>query len=253
MERLRDRLALVTGASAGIGAATARALAGAGARVLLVARRRERLEALAAELPGSVPVVADVRDAAALRSAVEEAVPAGASIDLCVLNAGMARGTEPLQEGDPAEWREVVDTNVLGVLNGLHCCLAGMVRAGTGDVVFLGSVAGRWTYPGGAVYCATKAAVRALYEGARQDALGSGVRFTTVDPGMVQTDFSEVRFRGDQQKAAAIYRGVDPITPADVADAVLYAVTRPRNVNVGEIVLWATAQASVTAVQRRPE
>lgn len=250
MRRLQDRLALVTGASAGIGAASARALTAEGARVLLVARRRERLEALAAELPGSVPIVADVCDAQNLARAVRAGTPEGATIDLAVLNAGLARGAEPLQQGDPGEWSEVVDTNVKGVLNGLSTCLAGMIERGAGDVVFLGSVAGRWTYPGGAVYCATKAAVRALYEGARQDALGSGVRFTTIDPGMVQTDFSQVRFRGDEQRAAAIYRGVTPLTPEDVADALLYAVTRPPHVNVGELVLWASAQASVTAVQR---
>lgn len=251
MKRLQDRLALVTGASAGIGAATARALTAEGAEVLLAARNRTALEALQAELPGSRVVVLDVTDAEGTRSAVQAALPEGRQVDLVVLSAGLARGAEPLQEGLPEEWSEVVDTNIKGVLHGLHAVLPGMIAAGSGDVVFLGSVAGRWIYPGGAVYCATKAAVRALYEGARQDAVGSGVRFTSVDPGMVETGFSKIRFRGDEARADAVYAGVDALTPADVADAILYAVTRPANVNIGEIVMWAAAQASVTAVTRR--
>ncbi len=245
MQPLQDKLALVTGASAGIGAATARALAGAGARTVLLARRADRLAALAAELVAET-VVLDVRDAAGLEAAL-----GGRAFDVVVNNAGLALGTEPLQSGDPDEWSIVVDTNVKGVLNVLRATLPAQIERGAGDQVFLGSVAGRQVYPGGGVYCATKHAVRALYEAARIDAAESGVRFTTVDPGMVQTDFSLVRFRGDAERAAAIYRGVEPLTPADVADAILYAVTRPPHVNVGEIVLWATDQASTTRVRRR--
>lgn len=250
MKTLQDQLALVTGASAGIGAATARALTAEGARCVLVARRRERLETLASELEGSIPVVADVADQQGFEEAVRAAIPAGQGIDLAVLNAGLARGTEPLQEGDPAEWSEVLDTNVKGVLHGLSLVMPGMVERGRGHVVVLGSVAGRWVYPGGAVYCASKHAVRALYEGARLDAAGTGVRFTTVDPGMVETEFSEVRFRGDREKAAGVYAGFQPLAPEDVADAIRYAVTRPPHVDVGELVLWPTAQASVRDVKR---
>jgi 3-hydroxy acid dehydrogenase / malonic semialdehyde reductase len=247
MTDMQDRLALVTGASSGIGEAIARALYGSGCRLVLAARRRDRLEALAAELGDAQVVALDVRDADAVAQAIQ-----GLELDLVVANAGLAYGTEPIQAGDPAEWSEVIDTNVKGVLHVARAALPGMVARGRGDFVTMGSVAGRQVYPGGGVYCATKHAVRAIYEGLRVDCAGSGVRFTTVDPGMVETPFSLVRFRGDADKAAAVYAGVDALTPADVADAVLYAVSRPANVNIGEIVMWASAQASATSVTRRP-
>jgi len=247
MTTMQDRLALVTGASSGIGEAISRALFGAGCKLVLAARRREKLEALAAELGGAQVLELDVRDADAVSAATE-----GLELDLVVASAGLAYGAEPLQEGSAAEWSEVIDTNVKGVLHVARAVLPGMVARGRGDLVTIGSVAGRQVYPGGAVYCASKFAVRAIYEGMRLDTLGSGVRFTTVDPGMVETDFSLVRFRGDTEKAASVYAGVDALTPADVADAVLYAVSRPQHVNIGEMVLWASAQASTTMLSRRP-
>jgi len=247
MTDMQDRLALVTGASSGIGEAVARALHGSGCRLVLAARRRERLEGLAAELGDAQVVTLDVRDADAVAQALE-----GLELDLVVANAGLAYGTEPVQQGNTAEWSDVIDTNVKGVLHVARAALPGMLARGRGDFVTMGSVAGRQVYPGGAVYCASKHAVRAIYESMRVDCAGSGVRFTTVDPGMVETDFSLVRFRGDADKAAAVYAGVDALTPADVADAVLYAVSRPANVNIGEIVMWASAQASATSVTRRP-
>jgi len=247
MTDLHERLALVTGASAGIGAATARALSAAGARLILLARRRERLEALAAECPGARALEIDVRDAAAVRDAVGDE-----PLDIVVANAGLALGVEPLQAGDPQEWSAVIDTNVKGVLNTLRAVLPGMIARGRGDVVTLGSVAGRQVYPGGAVYCATKFAVRALYETMRLELSGKGLRLITVDPAMVETDFSKVRFRGDERRAGEVYRGMTPLGPEDVADAILYAVTRPPHVNVGEVVLWPTDQASTTVVHRRP-
>lgn len=246
MVELRDRLALVTGASSGIGAATARALADAGARVILAARRHERLRAVAADCPGSRILELDVREAGAVREAL-----AGEPLDIAVPNAGLALGRESLAQGDPEEWSVVVDTNLKGVLNVLRAVLPGMLERGRGDVVLLGSVAGRQVYPGGNVYCATKYAVRALYESLRLEMAGSGLRFTTVDPAMVETEFSVVRLRGDKEAAKAIYKGMTPLRPEDVADAVVYAVTRPAHVNVGEIVLWPTDQASTTVVHRR--
>jgi NADP-dependent 3-hydroxy acid dehydrogenase YdfG len=246
MQRLQDRLALVTGASAGIGAATARALAREGARCVLVARGAQKLARVAEEIPGSIAIALDVRDA----RAVERELSARA-FDVAVVNAGMARGFGPLYEGSVDDWHEMIDTNVKGVLHTLRAVLPGMVARGRGDVVLLGSIAGRQVYPGGNVYCATKFAVRAIYEALRLDLAGKNVRALTVDPGMVETDFSLVRFKGDAERARKVYENANPLTPEDVADAILYAVTRPEHVNVGEIVLWPTSQASATILTRK--
>lgn len=246
MKPLSDTTALVTGASAGIGEATARKLADAGARVVLCARRVDRLERLASELPGAEVVALDVRDAAAVQAALGDR-----RFDVVVNNAGLGRGLEPMHEGEPDEWREMLETNVLGVLHVLRATMPGMVERGSGDHVFLGSVAGFQVYPGGGVYCATKHAVRAIYEAARLEVTEHGVRTTLVSPGMVETEFSVVRFRGDESRASAVYEGMRPITADDVADSVLYAVTRPENVDIGEIVLWSSDQTSTTKVRRR--
>ena len=246
MNTLQDKLALVTGASAGIGAAIARSLAGAGAQVLLAARRRDRLEALASEIGAAEVLELDVRDAAAVEAALD-----GRPIEVLVNNAGMAIGLGRMHEGSAEGDDRVIDTNVKGVLHVLRAVVPGMRRRGGGDLVMLGSVAGRNVYAGGGVYCASKYAVRAIYEALRLDLAGTGIRCTTVDPGMVKTDFSLVRFEGDRERAEAVYAGVDPLTPEDVADAVLWAVSRPPHVNVGEIVLWPTDQASVSVLNRR--
>jgi len=243
---LAGKLALVTGASSGIGEATARALADAGARVVLAARRRERLESLAAELKDAVAVPLDVRDAAAVAAAL-----AAFEFDIVVANAGLGRGLEPIQAGDPADWKEMLDTNVLGVLHVLRATTPAMVARHSGDVVVIGSVAGRQVYPNGGVYCASKFAVRAIYEGLRLDLFDKGVRCSTVDPGMVKTDFSSVRFKGDAARAEKVYAGVDYLLPEDIADIVRFIVTRPRRVNLGEVVVWSSDQASTTQVARR--
>ncbi|MCE9594819.1 MAG: SDR family NAD(P)-dependent oxidoreductase [Planctomycetes bacterium] len=246
MQRLHERRILVTGATAGIGEATARALTAEGARVVLAARRKERLDALTNELANSTAVELDVRDAAAC-----ERVLAKLDLDGAVLNAGLGRGMGSIQDGNVDEWNEMLDTNVKGLLHTLHAVLPPMVARGRGDLVLLGSVAGRQVYPGGNVYCATKHAVRAIYESLRLDLAGKRIRVTTVDPGMVLTDFSVVRFRGDQERAAKVYENMTPLAPSDVADAIVFALTRPPHVNVGEIVLWPTDQASTTIVTRR--
>ncbi len=251
---LAGRRALITGASSGIGAATARVLTQAGASVVLTARRTERLAALEAELngirAGSAAVAAcDVRDAAAVSAVFSGRDAAGTPIDLVVANAGLGLGVSPIQSGDPDDWSTMIDTNVKGVLHTVRAALPGLRERGKGDLVILGSVAGRQVYPGGNVYNATKHAVKAIYDALRLDNVGSGIRFTTVDPGMVETEFSVVRL-GDQKKADAVYDGMNPLTPGDVADAICYAVTRPAHVNIGEIVLWPTDQASTRDVHR---
>ncbi len=254
--RYSFRTVLVTGASAGIGAACARAFAGAGARLLLAARRAERLEALAAELRDahgteSRLLELDVRDAEAVASTLGALAPEWAEVDVLVNNAGLGRGLAKAHEGSPADWDEMVDTNVKGLLYVTRAVVPGMVARGRGHVVNIGSVAGHEVYPGGAVYCATKHAVAAITKGLRMDLLGTGVRVSTVDPGMVETEFSLVRFQGDRERADRVYAGMTPLVADDVADAVLWCATRPPHVNIDEIILKPTDQASATLVSRK--
>jgi 3-hydroxy acid dehydrogenase / malonic semialdehyde reductase len=246
---------LITGASAGIGAACARAFARAGARLVLAARRVERLESLAVELRGEHAtdlhlLTLDVRDVGVV-SHVLDALPSEWAADVLVNNAGMARGVDPLQDGDPRDWDEMIDTNVKGALYVTRAVLPGMIERGRGHVINIGSVAGHDVYPGGAVYCATKHALDAVTRALRMDLLGTPVRVSTVDPGLVETEFSDVRFRGDRERAARVYQGYTPLSPADVADVVLYVATRPPHVNVDEVIVKPTDQASVTMVNRR--
>jgi 3-hydroxy acid dehydrogenase / malonic semialdehyde reductase len=249
---------VVTGASAGIGEACARAFAAAGARLVLTARRIERLRTLAAALreahgTETLPLELDVRDRDAVLSTLGALPEPFAAVDVLVNNAGLARGVERLPEGDPAAWDEVVDTNVKGVLYATRAVVPGMVERGRGHVINLGSVAGHEVYPGGAVYCATKHALGAITRGLRMDVLGTGIRVSTVDPGLVETEFSVVRFRGDRERAERVYRGLTPLRPADVADAVLWIATRPPHVAIHELILAPTDQASAMQVHRREE
>jgi serine 3-dehydrogenase len=250
-------LAFITGATVGIGLATARAFATAGYDLVLVGRRQDRLDAAKDEIEARskvrvTEIPLDVRDAGALRLMEVAERELLARVDVLVNNAGLARGTEPLQSGDPDEWDEVIDTNVKGLLRVTRAILPHMVARGSGHVVMLGSTAGHWVYPGGAVYCASKHAVRAITEGLRMDVHGSGVRVTSMVPGLVGgTEFSDVRFRGDHERARKVYEGYRPLAPEDVADAILWCVERPPHVNVQDVVLMPTAQASVTMVAKR--
>jgi 3-hydroxy acid dehydrogenase / malonic semialdehyde reductase len=246
---------LVTGASAGIGAACARAFAMAGARLVLGARRVERLEALSDELRAEHAtdvrlVELDVRDPGQV-ARVLDARDSGWELDVLVNNAGLSRGLAPLHEGDLRDWEEMLDTNVRGVLHVTRTVLPAMVERGRGHVINVGSIAGHEVYPGGAVYCASKHALDAITRGLRMDLLGTGVRVSTVDPGLVETEFSRVRFRGDEVRAKRVYEGITPLTGDDVADAVLWCATRPPHVNVDEIILKPLDQASAMQIARR--
>lgn len=256
---LQGRTVFITGASSGIGAACARAFAGAGARLLLAARRIERIEAAIPDLRsrGAADARAerlDVRDAAAVARLVDGLAGAWRDVEVLVDNAGLSRGLDKLQEGSLDDWNEMIDTNVKGMLHVDRAVVPLMVARGRGTVVHLGSIAGRQAYPGGNVYCASKHAVRALTDGLRLDLLGTGVRVATVDPGLVaDTEFSEVRFHGDKDRAAAVYRGLTPLGPDDVAEAVLWVATRPERVVVSDLVLLPLDQASANHVHRRNE
>ncbi|MFO8075073.1 MAG: SDR family NAD(P)-dependent oxidoreductase [Actinomycetota bacterium] len=243
---------LITGASSGIGEACARAFAERGARLVLAARRRDRLEALQATLEvASVALPLDVRDRAAVEESLAGLAPPFDDIDVLVSNAGLAAGLAPLPEGDVDHWDRMLDTNVRGVLNVTRPVVRGMVERGRGHVVTIGSIAGREAYPGGAVYCASKAAVDRLAEGLRMDVLGSGVRVSTIDPGLVETEFSIVRFDGDTERAGRVYEGLTPLRAEDVADAVRWVVERPGHVQVADMLLLPTDQASATRTARR--
>ena len=252
-----DRVILITGASSGIGAACARLFASQGAKLLLLARREERLLALVDELveSGIEPstlhtLTVDVRDQTQLASALATLPDAWSKIDILINNAGLSRGLFKLHEGQIADWEEMIDTNVKGLLYVTRAIVPGMVARGSGHIVNLGSIAGHQTYPMGNVYCATKAAVRSISEGLKIDLLGTPIRVTSVDPGLVDTEFSTVRFHGDTTRAAQVYAGLIPLTPEDIADTILFCLTRPAHVNISEILLVPTAQATPTLVAR---
>jgi NADP-dependent 3-hydroxy acid dehydrogenase YdfG len=254
MESLRGKTVLITGASSGIGLATAKAFAALGARLLLCARRLDRLTELAAQLEGADDVYAfrlDVQDHAAVEQTLAALPEEWQAIDILVNNAGLSRGLTKLHQDDPQNWEEMIDTNVKGLLYVTRAIVPGMVARGRGHVLSLGSTAGHQTYANGAVYCATKAAERVLSEGLRIDLIGTGVRVTSIDPGMVQTEFSEIRFRGDKEKAAKVYQNITPLQPEDVADAIVWAATRPQHVQIQTVLLTSIDQANATVFNRR--
>jgi serine 3-dehydrogenase len=258
MVAVKDQIVLITGASSGIGAACARVFAQAGAKLILAARRQERLEQLADQLSKEFAISAhllplDVRDRSAVESALATLPATWSSIDILINNAGLSRGLDKLHEGSFQDWEEMIDTNIKGLLYFTRLIVPGMVSRGRGHVVNLGSTAGHQTYPNGNVYCATKAAERAISEGLKQDLLGTPVRVTSVDPGLVETEFSQVRFHGDTERAKSVYQGLTPLTPADVADVVFFCVTRPPHVNVSEVLLMPTDQAGSMLLNRRPD
>jgi 3-hydroxy acid dehydrogenase/malonic semialdehyde reductase len=255
MNRIQGKLILVTGASSGIGEACARRFAADGADLALWARRLDRLEQLAAELRdrhrGAVRLAqVDVRDRAAVSHAADELVAAGQVPDVLLNNAGLASGLAKIHEGDPDDWDRMIDTNVKGLLHVTRAILPLMVARRRGHVVNIGSTAGHQTYPMGNVYNATKFGVRALTEGMNLDVAGTPIRISSVDPGFVETEFSEVRFHGDRERAASVYRGFRPLSADDVADAIAYVVNLPEHVNILDLIIVPTAQRNVYVVDR---
>jgi NADP-dependent 3-hydroxy acid dehydrogenase YdfG len=253
---LKGKIVFITGASSGIGAATALAFAAQGARLLLAARRSSKLADVAARaLELGAPFVhsmsLDVRNRTAVQSAIDELPAEWAEIDILVNNAGLSRGMEKLYTGRIEDWEEMIDTNIKGLLYVARAVVPGMVVRGRGHVITLGSMAGELVYPNGAVYCASKAAARMINDGLREDLLGTPVRVTSIDPGMVETEFSVVRFHGDTGSAASVYKGVTPLAGEDVAEAIVWAAARPAHVNIARISLSCVDQANTILVHRR--
>lgn len=256
MSNLKDKIVFITGASSGIGRSCARAFAAQKARVLVCARRGERLGKLADEIGKefAVPVhsfVLDVRNRTAVDTALTSLPEEWRRIDVLVNNAGLSRGLDKLHQGLHEDWDEMIDTNLKGLLYVSRAVLPGMVERGRGHVINVGSIAGHVVYPNGNVYCATKFAVRALSRGLRLDLSGTPVRVSEVSPGMVETEFSLVRFHGDGERAGKVYQGLEPLTADDIAEAVVWCATRPAHVNISEIVVMPTAQASAMLVHRK--
>jgi 3-hydroxy acid dehydrogenase/malonic semialdehyde reductase len=253
---LKNKVVFITGASVGIGAATALAFAREGARLLLCSRRVEKLRELEPKLmeAGAAEVFSfdlDVQDRDDVEGTFATLPDAWSEVEVLVNNAGLSRGLTKLWEDDVENWEEMIDTNIKGLLYVTRAVVPGMVQRGRGHVINLGSTAGHLVYPGGHVYCATKAAERFISDGLRVDLNGTPVRVTSIDPGMVKTDFSSVRFRGDEERASKVYAGVDALTPGDIADTIVWAATRPPHVMIQTVVMTCTEQANAYVLARK--
>lgn len=246
---------LITGATSGIGAACARKFAGAGYRLIITARRSGQLAAMAGELEKEfstavLPLCFDVRDRDAVKQELDSLPAAWRDIDVLVNNAGLALGLEPEYAGDFTDWEIMIDTNIKGLLYMTRLIVPGMIARQQGHIINIGSVAGDAAYAGGAVYCATKAAVKILSDGLRIDLAQTPVRVTNLKPGLVETNFSQVRFHGDAERAAKVYQGIQPLSGDDIADVALYAAQAPAHVQIAEVLILATHQASGSVIYR---
>jgi len=245
------RTVLITGATSGIGEACARKFAEGGYRVIATGRRADLLEKLKSSLDAEVLTLCfDVRDREASRRAIEGLPDDWKVIDVLINNAGLAQGLEPEYEGDVDDWDRMIDTNIKGLLTMTRLIVPGMISRNRGHVINVGSVAGDAAYQGGNVYCATKAAVKALSDGLRIDVAHSAVRVTNLKPGLVETNFSNVRFHGDNTRADSVYKGVKPLTGNDIADVAYYAASAPEHVQIAEVLILATHQANGSFIVR---
>ena len=249
------KIVLITGATSGIGEACARKFAQNGDKVILTGRNQARMTVIADELKAQgaevLTLMFDVRDREAARQAIESLPVEWQEIDVLVNNAGLALGLEPEFEGNSDDWDGMIDTNVKGLLTMTRLIVPGMVARDRGHVINMGSVAGDAAYAGGNVYCATKAAVKALSDGLRIDVANTAVRVTNLKPGLVETNFSNIRFHGDEERAANVYKGIKPLTGDDIADVAVYAANAPAHVQIAEVLILATHQASGSVIVRK--
>ncbi len=256
MTNLKNKIVFITGASSGIGKASAVKFAELGADILICARRLEKVQSLADDLQKQFKIKTyafqlDVRNQKEVETALNGLPDGWKNISVLLNNAGLSRGLDNIQDAKIEDWDEMIDTNVKGVLYVTRAILPGMIERNAGHIINIGSVAGHWTYPKGNVYAGTKFAVNALSQGMKMDLLGTPIRVTSVDPGLVETEFSIVRFRGDNDRAKKVYEGLTPLSPEDIAESIVWAATRPAHVNVNNIIIMATDQSAPTMVHRK--
>lgn len=249
---MKDEIVCVTGASSGIGAACAKKFSEAGAKIIAVARRADRLKQVTGSLPSPVhSIILDVRNQPEVERTFSSLPAEWANIDVLVNNAGLGRGLEKIYEGSIDNWNEMIDTNIKGLLYVSRAIIPGMVKRNSGHIINIGSIAGHEVYPNGNVYCATKHAVDALTKGMRIDLVDTPIRVSTIDPGLVETEFSIVRFRGDTERAKKTYQGYQPLVGDDIADTALWIASRPPHVQIAEVIIFPTAQASTMVLNKQ--
>lgn len=250
-----NKIVLITGATSGIGLGCARKFADNGDKLILTGRNEQKLSEIQKELSDKgaevITLVFDVRQRKQAKQAISQLPEEWQAIDVLVNNAGLALGLEPEYQGNPDEWETMIDTNIKGLLTMTRLIVPGMVERNSGHIINIGSVAGDAAYAGGNVYCATKAAVKALTDGLRIDVADTAVRVTNLKPGLVETNFSNIRFRGDTERASNLYKGIKPLTGDDIADVAVYAANAPAHVQIAEVLILATHQASGSVIVRK--
>nr|WP_298996462.1 SDR family NAD(P)-dependent oxidoreductase [uncultured Allomuricauda sp.] len=250
---MKQKTILITGATSGIGKATANLLAIEGFKLVLCGRREERLKEIQKDLGSKTEVHIlnfDVRDRKAVFNSISSLPKAFSKIDILINNAGNAHGLDPINEGSMDDWDAMIDINVKGLLYVSRAIIPQMVEHKSGHIINIGSTAGKEVYPNGNVYCASKHAVDAINQGMRIDLNAHGIRVGAINPGLVETEFSQVRFKGDDSRAEKVYQGYQPLLPEDIAELILFAITRPSHVNIADLVVMPTAQASSTIVKK---
>lgn len=255
MTALKDKIVFITGASSGIGEACARSFAREGSRLILSARRNEKLQQLAVELKEKYGTdiyyfQLDVRDKRGVDKAVEDLPGEWKAVDILINNAGLGLGLIEMYKDDTDGWDQMIDTNVKGALYVLRAIVPGMVERNQGHIINLGSIAGHEAYPKGGVYCATKHALAAITKSLRMDVIDKNIKVNTIDPGMVETDFSNIRFNGDKERAKKVYEGVKPLVAEDIAETIIFMVSRPWHVSLNEVIIMPHVQANAFVVHR---